>query len=131
MDMHKIAVRLSLAPIRVKLPAARDTEIGHRGKLTLEHSTSVVATIVGIERRSCLIFVLKPHIRISNHVIPQILKHLDLLHSAKLPHLLEQLFVKVIELELHQAVIKLPWVAPRVDDRDERIEPNFMNQDSL
>ena len=129
--MHEIAVRLSLAPIRVKLSAARDTEIGHRGKLALEHSSSVVATIVGIERCSCLIFVLEPHISVANHVIPQILQHLDLLHSAKLPHLLEQLFVKVIKIELHQAVIKLPWVAPRVDDWDERIEPNLVKQDGL
>ena len=99
--MHEIAISPACASSFIKLTASRFAEVGHGRKLARQLTAGVDSPIEALKRLLGVFFVFKFDVNIANHVVSKIFADLDVLYLSKTLQLLENFFVKLIELNKH------------------------------
>jgi len=96
--MHEIAIASSSTNIFVKLSASSFTKLRHGRVFCGQQSASVVTTIQALKALFGLFFAGILHVHVSEHVVTEIFHHVQLLHLTKFIQLLDDFFIKLLEM---------------------------------
>lgn len=95
-QMHEVAVTSSCAGVLLILSASGLSEVCHRTEFNLYRPASVEASLQALKGRCSTLFIRELDIHAANHVICQIITHIQIFNFAKLCKLFKNVFIKVL-----------------------------------
>ena len=100
LEVHEVAVAAAAARVLLVLPAGRLAEVGHGGELRDDEAAVVVAALERLEGGGCRGLFAELDVDVPDHVVCEVVAHVEVLDLAVGGELLEDVLVEVLPEEV-------------------------------
>jgi len=121
LDVHEVAVSAAVAAVLLELAAGGLPEVRHGGELGDDGAARVVAALQSLQRARRLLLLAELHVHVPDHVVREVVAHVEALDLAVLAQLLEDVLVEVLEVLLDP--LRVDGVPLRVHARGDHVRP--------
>lgn len=119
LDVHEVAVPTTVAAVLFILPAGGLPEIGHRRELDNDRAAGVVPPRQRLQRSGGLILLPELNIHIADHVVGEVVTHVEALDLAVLAEFLKDVLVEILEVGLD--LLRVDGVALSINSRGDHV----------